>query len=137
MTKDNRDSRPGRTEALIPMVREAFGPYAEGLVIATKVGPTEQGLARPDQLRGLVAAGSERLAREVALLRPHPRDSYPALIPGLVAVSAGDGIVFTTNVHRRRRHPRRRSRSRLRRRVHQFWRRGRPSHPAPHRQLQH
>ena len=26
MTRDNRDSRPGRTEALIPMVREAFGP---------------------------------------------------------------------------------------------------------------
>lgn len=35
-------------------IRQALAPYPSGLVIATKVGPTETGLARPDQLRGLV-----------------------------------------------------------------------------------
>lgn len=35
-------------------IRRALAPYPPGLVIATKVGPTETGLARPDQLRGLV-----------------------------------------------------------------------------------
>jgi aryl-alcohol dehydrogenase-like predicted oxidoreductase len=36
------------------LVREALSPYPNGLVIATKVGPTEEGMARPDQLKGLV-----------------------------------------------------------------------------------
>jgi aryl-alcohol dehydrogenase-like predicted oxidoreductase len=36
------------------LIREALSPYDDGLVIATKVGPTEHGLARPDQLRSLV-----------------------------------------------------------------------------------
>src|SRR5262249_21123840 len=35
-------------------IRRALSPYPSDLVIATKVGPTRDGLARPDQLRGLV-----------------------------------------------------------------------------------
>jgi aryl-alcohol dehydrogenase-like predicted oxidoreductase len=35
-------------------IRRALAPYPTDLMIATKVGPTETGLARPDQLRGLV-----------------------------------------------------------------------------------
>jgi aryl-alcohol dehydrogenase-like predicted oxidoreductase len=35
-------------------IRQALAPYPSDLVIATKVGPTDSGLARPDQLRGLV-----------------------------------------------------------------------------------
>lgn len=35
---------------------EALAPYPEELVIATKVGPTETGMARPDELRALVEA---------------------------------------------------------------------------------
>ena len=36
------------------VIRRALAPYPEELVIATKVGPTKLGLARPDQLRELV-----------------------------------------------------------------------------------
>jgi len=36
------------------LIREALAPYPADLVIATKVGPTTAGLARPDQLRALV-----------------------------------------------------------------------------------
>ncbi|WP_238155028.1 aldo/keto reductase [Kribbella soli] len=36
------------------VLRRALAPYPEELVIATKVGPTKHGLARPDQLRELV-----------------------------------------------------------------------------------
>ena len=36
------------------MIRRALAPYPDELVIATKVGPTKHGLARPDQLRELV-----------------------------------------------------------------------------------
>jgi aryl-alcohol dehydrogenase-like predicted oxidoreductase len=36
------------------VVREALAPYPDEFVIATKVGPTEKGLATPDQLVGLV-----------------------------------------------------------------------------------
>jgi pyridoxine 4-dehydrogenase len=36
------------------LVRRALAPYPDDLLIATKVGPTEAGLARPEQLRGLV-----------------------------------------------------------------------------------
>lgn len=39
----------------------ALAPYPRDLVIATKVGPTESGLARPDQLRGLVEDNLRRL----------------------------------------------------------------------------
>src|SRR3954452_953866 len=46
------------------LIREALSPYDEGLVIATKVGPTDRGLARPDQLRALVEADLRALGRE-------------------------------------------------------------------------
>lgn len=46
------------------LIREALAPYDEGLVIATKVGPTRHGLARPDQLRALVEADLRALGRE-------------------------------------------------------------------------
>ncbi|WP_327634812.1 aldo/keto reductase [Kribbella sp. NBC_00482] len=36
------------------VIRRALAPHPEELVIATKVGPTKHGLARPDQLRELV-----------------------------------------------------------------------------------
>ncbi|HZX03174.1 aldo/keto reductase [Kribbella sp.] len=38
------------------VIRRALAPYPDDLVIATKVGPTPTGLARPDELRGLVEA---------------------------------------------------------------------------------
>ncbi|HET6738991.1 MAG TPA: aldo/keto reductase [Kribbella sp.] len=38
------------------VIRRALAPYPKDLVIATKVGPTPRGLARPDELRGLVEA---------------------------------------------------------------------------------
>ncbi|HEY3560473.1 MAG TPA: aldo/keto reductase [Kribbella sp.] len=38
------------------VIRRALAPYPKDLVIATKVGPTRHGLARPDELRGLVEA---------------------------------------------------------------------------------
>ncbi|HET6936954.1 MAG TPA: aldo/keto reductase [Nocardioides sp.] len=46
------------------LIREALAPYDDGLVIATKVGPTRQGLARPDQLRALVEADLRALGRD-------------------------------------------------------------------------
>ena len=46
------------------LIREALAPYDEGLVVATKVGPTSQGLARPDQLRALVEADLRALGRD-------------------------------------------------------------------------
>ena len=46
------------------LIREALAPYDDGLVVATKVGPTQQGLARPDQLRALVEADLRALGRE-------------------------------------------------------------------------
>lgn len=56
------------------MIREALRPYAEDLVIATKVGPTEDGLARPDQLRTQVEANLRALGRDhldLVYLRQH------------------------------------------------------------------
>jgi aryl-alcohol dehydrogenase-like predicted oxidoreductase len=46
------------------LIREALAPYDDGVVIATKVGPTEHGMARPDQLRGLVEADLRALGRD-------------------------------------------------------------------------
>jgi pyridoxine 4-dehydrogenase len=42
-------------------IRQALAPYPRDLVIATKVGPTATGLARPDQLRALVENDLRRL----------------------------------------------------------------------------
>ena len=43
-------------------IRQALAPYPDDLVISTKVGPTEEGMARPDQLRGLVEDNLRQLA---------------------------------------------------------------------------
>jgi len=45
-------------------IRRALSPYPPDLVIATKVGPTADGLARPDQLRGLVEDNLRQLGRD-------------------------------------------------------------------------
>lgn len=45
-------------------IRQALAPYPDDLVIATKVGPTDQGLSRPDQLRGLVEGNLRQLGLE-------------------------------------------------------------------------
>jgi pyridoxine 4-dehydrogenase len=45
-------------------VRRALSPYSDDLTIATKVGPTEHGLARPDQLRALVEHDLRQLGLE-------------------------------------------------------------------------
>jgi aryl-alcohol dehydrogenase-like predicted oxidoreductase len=42
-------------------IRRALAPYSDDLVIATKVGPTAAGLARPDELRGLVEENLRQL----------------------------------------------------------------------------
>jgi aryl-alcohol dehydrogenase-like predicted oxidoreductase len=47
------------------VIRRALAPYPEELVIATKVGPTEAGLATPDQLRGLVEDDLRNLGLDV------------------------------------------------------------------------
>jgi aryl-alcohol dehydrogenase-like predicted oxidoreductase len=59
-------------------IREALAPYPDELVIATKVGPTAAGLARPDQLRGLVEADLRALGRDrldVVYLRQYGLES--------------------------------------------------------------
>jgi pyridoxine 4-dehydrogenase len=60
------------------VIREALGPYEKRVLIATKVGPTEHGLARPDQLRGLVEADLRALGRDqldLVYLRQHGLES--------------------------------------------------------------
>jgi pyridoxine 4-dehydrogenase len=47
------------------VIRRALAPYPEELVIATKVGPTKHGLARPDELRGLVERELQTLGLDV------------------------------------------------------------------------
>lgn len=52
------------------LINTALAPYPDGLVIATKVGPsrdaygTWQGMARPDQLRGQVEENLRQLGRD-------------------------------------------------------------------------
>jgi pyridoxine 4-dehydrogenase len=60
------------------VIQEALAPYPDDLVIATKVGPLEHGLARPDQLRGLVEENLRQLkldTLDVVYLRLHGLDS--------------------------------------------------------------
>jgi aryl-alcohol dehydrogenase-like predicted oxidoreductase len=60
------------------VVRRALAPYADDLVIATKVGPTEAGLGSPDQLPALVEKDLRNLGRDVldvVYLRQHGLDS--------------------------------------------------------------
>ena len=56
------------------LVREALAPYPPELLIATKVGPTDAGMARPDQLRELVEEDLRDLGRDhldLVYLRQH------------------------------------------------------------------
>lgn len=56
------------------LVQAALAPYPDDLVIATKVGPTATGLARPDELRGLVEENLRQLGRDhldLVYLRQH------------------------------------------------------------------
>jgi pyridoxine 4-dehydrogenase len=56
------------------VIREALQPDPDGVVVATKVGPTEEGMARPEQLRGLVEANLSALGRDhldLVYLRQH------------------------------------------------------------------
>ena len=46
------------------LIQEALAPYPDDLVIATKVGPTSEGMARPEALRGLVEEDLRRLGRD-------------------------------------------------------------------------
>ena len=52
------------------LINTALAPYPDGLVIATKVGPTRdpqgrmQGMARPDELRGQVEENLRQLGRD-------------------------------------------------------------------------
>ncbi len=60
------------------MINRALAPYPADLVIATKVGPTSDGLARPDQLRGQAEANLRQLGRhqlDVVYLRQAGLDS--------------------------------------------------------------
>jgi pyridoxine 4-dehydrogenase len=59
-------------------IRRALAPYADDLVIATKVGPTAAGLARPDELPALVESNLRDLGLEtldVVYLRQYGLDS--------------------------------------------------------------
>ncbi len=60
------------------LVRETLAPYPSDLLVATKVGPTNAGMARPDQLRGLVEKDLRDLGRDhldLVYLRQHGLDS--------------------------------------------------------------
>ncbi|TDD22818.1 aldo/keto reductase [Kribbella turkmenica] len=60
------------------VIRRALAPYPEDVVIATKVGPTKNGLASPEELPGLVGKDLRALGREaldVVYLRQHGLDS--------------------------------------------------------------
>ncbi|MGH3508903.1 MAG: aldo/keto reductase [Nocardioidaceae bacterium] len=60
------------------MIRAALAPYPDDLVIVTKVGPSEAGLARPDQLRAQVEQNLRELGRDeldVVNLRQHGLES--------------------------------------------------------------
>jgi pyridoxine 4-dehydrogenase len=60
------------------LIRLALAPYPDDLVIVTKVGPTADGLARPDQLRALVEEDLRELGvdhLDVVNLRLHGLDS--------------------------------------------------------------
>ncbi len=46
------------------VIRRALAPYPDDLVVATKVGPTEQGMARPDELPALVEGNLRALGVE-------------------------------------------------------------------------
>jgi aryl-alcohol dehydrogenase-like predicted oxidoreductase len=60
------------------VIQKALTPYPEDLVVATKVGPADDKMARPDQLRGQVETNLRTLGRDyldLVYLRQHGRDS--------------------------------------------------------------
>jgi aryl-alcohol dehydrogenase-like predicted oxidoreductase len=72
-------------------IRRALSPYPPDLVIATKVGPTADGLARPDQLRGLVEDNLRQLGRDhldLVYLRQHGLDSIAEHFGALAGLRA-------------------------------------------------
>jgi len=77
------------------VIREALTPYPDDLVIATKVGPTEHGLARPDELRGLVEENLRQLGLDtldVVYLRQHGLESVAEHF-GVVAELRDKGMI--------------------------------------------
>jgi aryl-alcohol dehydrogenase-like predicted oxidoreductase len=60
------------------LLHDALAPYPDDLLIATKVGPLADGMARPDQLRDLVVENLRDLGRDhldLVYLRQHGLDS--------------------------------------------------------------
>jgi len=77
------------------LVRAALAPYPDGLVIATKVGPTPAGLARPKQLRGLVEENLRQLGRDhldLVYLRQAGLDSIAEHL-GALAELRDEGLI--------------------------------------------
>jgi aryl-alcohol dehydrogenase-like predicted oxidoreductase len=77
------------------LIRSALAPYPEDLVIATKVGPTDAGMARPDQFRGLVEENLRDLGRDhldMVYLRQHGLDSIADHL-GALADLRDEGLV--------------------------------------------
>ncbi|NIK59621.1 aldo/keto reductase [Kribbella shirazensis] len=73
------------------VIRRALAPYPDELVIATKVGPTEHGLARPDELRGLVEEDLRALgldALDLVYLRQMRLDSIAEHFGALAELQA-------------------------------------------------
>jgi pyridoxine 4-dehydrogenase len=85
-------------------IHRALAPYPDELVIATKVGPTENGLARPDQLPALVEHNLRTLgqdALDVVYLRQHALDSVAEHF-GVLADLRAKGLIrhlALSNVH--------------------------------------
>jgi aryl-alcohol dehydrogenase-like predicted oxidoreductase len=46
------------------VIRRTLSPYPKDLVVVTKVGPADDGLARPDQLRAQVEENLRALGRD-------------------------------------------------------------------------
>jgi aryl-alcohol dehydrogenase-like predicted oxidoreductase len=77
------------------VIRRALAPYPKDLVIATKVGPTPRGLARPDELRGLVEADLRALgvdSLDLVYLRQMRLDSIAEHF-GVLAELQTEGLI--------------------------------------------
>jgi pyridoxine 4-dehydrogenase len=77
------------------LIRQALSPYPADLVIAVKVAPTTDGLARPDQLRGLVEQNLRQLGRDqldLVYLRQHGLDSIAQHL-GVLAGMRDEGLI--------------------------------------------
>jgi aryl-alcohol dehydrogenase-like predicted oxidoreductase len=77
------------------MLREALSPYSDDLLIATKVGPTPDGMARPEQLRDLVVENLRDLGRDhldLVYLRQHGVSSVADHLDALIELRE-EGLV--------------------------------------------